>query len=48
MDEIAGLIENGVLSPHIGKIFPMERIVDAHEYLESGKHIGKVVVSVEE
>ena len=48
IDEITSLIENGILKPHVDKIFPMEKIIDAHEYLESGKHIGKVVVSFAE
>ena len=48
IDEITSLIENGKFAPHVGKIFPMERIIDAHEYLESGKHIGKIVISIEE
>ena len=37
-------IEKGILRPVIAKIFDLENIVDAHKYLESAKHIGKVVV----
>jgi len=37
-------IEKGILKPVIAKIFNLENIVDAHKYLESANHIGKVVV----
>ena len=37
-------IEKGILKHVIAKIFNLENIVDAHKYLESANHIGKVVV----
>jgi NADPH:quinone reductase-like Zn-dependent oxidoreductase len=37
----------GALKPVIGKIFPFDRIVDAHDYLQSRKSVGKVVVVLE-
>ena len=36
----------GALRPMIAKVFPFERIVDAHRYLESNAQFGKVVVSL--
>jgi NADPH:quinone reductase-like Zn-dependent oxidoreductase len=30
------LIETGVIRPVIDRIFPMEQVIDAHRYLESG------------
>jgi NADPH:quinone reductase-like Zn-dependent oxidoreductase len=47
MIEIIKLIEGGILKPHIDNIFSIDKIGDAHEYLESGKQMGKVVVSFE-
>jgi NADPH:quinone reductase-like Zn-dependent oxidoreductase len=47
MIEIIKLIEGNYLKPHIDKIFPIDQIADAHEYLESGKQMGKVVVLFE-
>jgi NADPH:quinone reductase-like Zn-dependent oxidoreductase len=39
-------IENGTLSPAIGKIFLFDQIVDAHRFLESNQHLDKIVVKV--
>jgi NADPH:quinone reductase-like Zn-dependent oxidoreductase len=40
-----GLAE-GSLKPIVAKTFPLEKIVEAHRYLESNQQIGKVVVTV--
>ncbi len=39
-------LASGQLKPIIAKTFPLERIVDAHRYLESNQQIGKIVVTV--
>ena len=39
-------LANGTLKPVIDKTFPLENIVEAHRYLESNQHVGKVVVTV--
>lgn len=36
----------GKLKPMIAKTFPLEKIVEAHRYLESNQQIGKIVVTV--
>jgi NADPH:quinone reductase-like Zn-dependent oxidoreductase len=36
----------GTLKPHIDKVFPFERIVDAHRYLEANEQFGKIVVTL--
>jgi NADPH:quinone reductase-like Zn-dependent oxidoreductase len=40
-----GLAE-GSLKPLVAKTFPLDRIVEAHRYLESNQQIGKIVVTV--
>jgi len=40
------LISAGSLSPVIDSVFPLERVADAHRRLESGAHIGKVVLTM--
>jgi NADPH:quinone reductase-like Zn-dependent oxidoreductase len=40
-------LESGALTPIVAKIFPLDEIVAAHEYLESNQQVGKVVVSVD-
>ncbi len=46
MQDVAGLLAEGAVWPVVGARFPLERIADAHEALESGKPGGAVVVSV--
>ena len=39
-------LADGSLKPIIAKTFPLEKIVEAHRFLESNQQIGKVVVTV--
>lgn len=38
---------SGVLKPVISKTFPLDRIVEAHEYMEAGSQIGKIIVTTD-
>ncbi len=38
------LCEAGIIDPRLDKVFPAEKIADAHDYLESRKSKGKVVI----
>ena len=33
-------------TPRIARTFPLSQIVEAHRYMESNEHIGKIVVTV--
>jgi NADPH:quinone reductase-like Zn-dependent oxidoreductase len=37
---------DGGLKPLIARTFPLDRIAEAHRYLESNQQVGKVVVTV--
>ena len=39
-------IESGAFKPRIDKIFKLEEIVEAHQYMEANAQIGKIVVTV--
>ena len=39
-------IEKGDFKPRIAKTFPLSQIADAHRYMESNEHVGKIVVTV--
>jgi NADPH2:quinone reductase len=49
-DEIARTvwpyIEGGRLKPVIDSVFPLERAAEAHARMESGSHVGKIVLEV--
>ena len=40
------LIESGSVRPVVYRTFPLERADDAHRLMESGEHIGKIVLTV--
>lgn len=40
------LIEAGTIKPLIHAIFPLARAADAHRLMESGRHVGKIVLTV--
>lgn len=43
--EITRLIDAGALRTLVGKRFPFEQVAEAHALLESGQHLGKIVLS---
>lgn len=43
---LAHLIDQGRLRPTVDRVFPLERIVEAHRYFEEGAPRGKVIVQI--
>jgi NADPH:quinone reductase-like Zn-dependent oxidoreductase len=37
---------NGTLKPIVDRVFPFDKIVEAHRYLEASSQIGKIVVTI--
>lgn len=46
MKQLAGMLENGTLKPHVSVSFPFDKLQDAHLQIESGRTVGKAVVTV--
>ncbi|HZR47791.1 MAG TPA: zinc-binding dehydrogenase, partial [Candidatus Manganitrophaceae bacterium] len=44
--EIWPLLEQGKIRPVIDRIFPLEKVREAHERMEAGRHLGKIVLTV--
>lgn len=46
MNTLKGMLAEGVLKPHVSKVFPFEKLAAAHFQLETGRTVGKVVVKL--
>ncbi|GAB3342818.1 NADP-dependent oxidoreductase [Larkinella ripae] len=46
MQKLADLLEKGLLKAHIFKTYPFDQMADAHLQVETGKTVGKVIVTV--
>ena len=44
LKSVVGLSNVNILQPHIGRVFPVEEVALAHQYVESRQSIGKVVL----
>jgi len=46
MKQIAELLEKGIIKSHVSQTFPFEKIADSHLQIETGRTVGKIVVTV--
>lgn len=44
--QIAALLEQGIVKPHISKTFSLDKIKEAHRHIESGRTVGKIIVKL--
>jgi NADPH:quinone reductase-like Zn-dependent oxidoreductase len=47
LTKLAQLVDDGVVTPHVGRIFPLEQSVEAFRFREDRKNEGKVIVEVQ-
>jgi NADPH:quinone reductase-like Zn-dependent oxidoreductase len=47
LSEIAQLLEQGILKPHVAAIFSLNQVAKAHQLIELGHTRGKIVLEVE-
>ena len=46
LEALSALAEAGQLTPHVSQTFPLERVADAHRAQETGRTVGKIVLTV--
>ncbi|WP_256010262.1 NADP-dependent oxidoreductase [Desertivirga xinjiangensis] len=46
MQQVATLLEKGIWKAHVSEIYPFEQMASAHLQVESGRTVGKVVVTL--
>ncbi|WP_338877078.1 NADP-dependent oxidoreductase [Spirosoma sp. SC4-14] len=46
MHALAKLMQQGILKPHVSQTFPFSEMAEAHKQVESGRTVGKVVVTL--
>lgn len=46
MNTLRELLESGVVKPHVSKTFTFDKLADAHLQVESGRTVGKTVVTL--
>jgi NADPH:quinone reductase len=44
LDKVWPLFERRQIRPVVDRVFPFEEVRAAHEYLEAGRHFGKVIL----
>ncbi|KIO77682.1 oxidoreductase [Pedobacter lusitanus] len=46
LQQIADLLEKGIIKAHVSETYPFERMKEAHSAIESGRTVGKIVVTI--
>ena len=46
MKKIASLLEQGIIKPHVSQIFTFDQMREAHLQLETGRTVGKIVITL--
>lgn len=46
IDYLRDLLASGAFTPVIDRSYPLDRIVEAYEYVETGQKIGNVVITL--
>jgi NADPH:quinone reductase-like Zn-dependent oxidoreductase len=46
MARIFPLLENGTIKPLIDSIYPLEQVEQAHGHMQSGQHMGKIILKI--
>jgi NADPH:quinone reductase-like Zn-dependent oxidoreductase len=47
LETIAGLVDAGKIRPHVSTVLPLAEVVKAHELLDEGSTVGKIVLTLD-
>ena len=47
LDQVRALVESGTISPVLGATYPLDKIVEAHRFVEAGHKHGGVAISIQ-
>jgi NADPH:quinone reductase-like Zn-dependent oxidoreductase len=45
--QLRGLLESGAFRPLVDRRYPLDQIVEAYRYVETGQKVGNVVISTD-
>jgi len=48
LEAITQLVDAGRIRPHVSTLLPLEEVVKAHEVLDSGSSVGKIVLTIDD
>lgn len=46
LKRLVEMVEGGLIRPHVSKIYPLEKLSEAHEEMETGHTMGKIIIRV--
>jgi NADPH:quinone reductase-like Zn-dependent oxidoreductase len=47
LEQVRALVESGTISPVLGATYPLDKIVEAHRFVEAGHKHGGVAISIQ-
>lgn len=48
METLSEFLQNGTVKPHVSKVFGFDEMPQAHDYIASGRTVGKIAVKLED
>ena len=46
IEQVYPHLNNGEIKPVVDRVFPLEEVEQAHDYMQSGQHMGKIVLQM--
>ena len=48
MQKLMSYFQSGDINPHVDRVFPLNRVTDAHQYIMDRRNFGKVLLAVDD